>query len=222
MKDSKSGESLVGAKIFIKGNLQNGISSGLDGSFTFRNVKNGNVVLICSYVGCKTIEKEVAIAALGFNKISIELSSSVLELQEVEVTAKYHATDQNARNLERISPNEVNIVSAKSIELSPDLNIANVIGRVSGVTIERNATGDGQFAIIRGMDKRYSYTMVNSVKIPGTNNKYRYVPLDIFPSFLVDRLEVTKSLTPNLEGDALGGVVNSVRKKTPYFFQQSY
>jgi len=219
IKDSKSGEALVGATIFIKGQSQNGISSGMDGSFTFHNLKNGNVVLVCSYIGCKTIEKEVVIAASEINKISIELSSSELDLQEVEVIAVNHATDQRARNLEKIAPSIVNVVSAKSIELSPDLNIANVIGRVSGVTIERSATGDGQYAIIRGMDKRYSYTMVNGVKIPGTNNKYRYVSLDIFPSFLVDRLEVTKSLTPNLEGDALGGVVNMVMKDAPDHFQ---
>ena len=219
VKDSQSGEALVGATIYIKGQSQNNSSSGLDGSFILRNVKNENIILVCSYTGFKTLEKEVAISASESNNISFELSSSYLELQEVKVTAKNNSTDQGARNLERISPNEVNIVSAKSIELSPDLNIANVVSRVSGVTIERNATGEGQYAIIRGMDKRFSYTMVNGVKIPGTNNKYRYVPLDIFPSFLVDRLEVTKSLTPNLEGDALGGVVNMVMKDAPNHLQ---
>jgi len=219
VKDSKSGEALVGATIHLKGESQKGTTSGLDGSFMLRNISGSTVVLVCNYIGCNTLEKEISISASGINKISLELSSSELNLQEVEVTAHNHATDQSARNIEKISPNEVNIVSAKSIELSPDLNIANVIGRVSGVTIERNATGDGQYAIIRGMDKRYSYTMVNGVKIPGTNNKYRYVPLDIFPSFLVDRLEVTKSLTPNMEGDALGGAVNMVMKDAPDHFQ---
>jgi len=215
VKESKSGEALVGATIYLKGESQKGTTSGLDGSFMLRNISESTVVLVCNYIGCNTLEKEISISASGINKISLELSSSELNLQEVEVTSHNHATDQSARNIEKISPNEVNIVSAKSIELSPDLNIASVIARVSGVTIERNATGDGQYAIIRGMDKRFSYTMVNGVKIPGTNNKYRYVPLDIFPSFLVDRLEVSKSLTPNMEGDALGGAVNMVMKDAP-------
>jgi outer membrane receptor protein involved in Fe transport len=215
VKDSKSGEALVGATIYLKGESQKSTTSGLDGSFMLRNISGSTVVLVCNYIGCKMLEKEVSISDSGIDKISLELSSSELNLQEVEVTAHNHATDQSARNIEKISPNEINIVSAKSIELSPDLNIASVIARVSGVTIERNATGDGQYAIIRGMDKRFSYTMVNGVKIPGTNNKYRYVPLDIFPSFMVDRLEVSKSLTPNMEGDALGGVVNMVMKDAP-------
>jgi outer membrane receptor protein involved in Fe transport len=215
VKDAKSGEALVGATIYLKGESQKGTTSGLDGSFIIRNISGNTVVLVCNCMGCKSLEKEVSFTGAETNKILIELSTSELKLQEVEVTARNHATDQSARNIEKISPNEVNIVSAKSIELSPDLNIANVIARVSGVTIERNATGDGQYAIIRGMDKRFSYTMVNGVKIPGTNNKYRYVPLDIFPSFLVDRLEVSKSLTPNMEGDALGGAVNMVMKDAP-------
>ena len=215
VKDSKNGEALAGAIIFIKDQPQNNISSGLDGSFILRNVKNKNITLVCSYTGFKTFERIVAISPAGSSNISIELSSSDLQLQEVQVISKNRATDQNARALEKIAPNVMNIVSARSIELSPDLNIANVIQRVSGVSIERSPTGEGQFAIIRGMDKRYSYTMVNGVKIPGTNNKYRYVPLDIFPSFLVDRLEVTKSLTPDMEGDALGGVVNMVMKDAP-------
>ena len=215
VKDSKSGEALVGATIYLKGESQKGTTSGLDGSFMLRNISGSTVVLVCNCIGCKSLEKEVSLSGSETNKILIELSTSELNLQEVEVTAHNHATDQSARNIEKISPNEVNIVSAKSIELSPDLNIASVIARVSGVTIERNATGDGQYAIIRGMDKRFSYTMVNGVKIPGTNNKYRYVPLDIFPSFLVDRLEVSKSLTPNMEGDALGGAVNMVMKDAP-------
>jgi len=221
VKESKSGEPLVGAIIYIKGQTHNGIASGLDGSFVLKNVSGKSITLVCNYIGYKPLEKEVQIPTSGSGKVVLELNTSELELHEVEIVAKGNATDQSARNLEKVASNVVNIVSAKSIELSPDLNIANVIQRVSGVTIERSATGDGQYAIIRGMDKRFSYTMVNGVKIPGTNNKYRYVPLDIFPSFLVDRLEVTKSLTPNMEGDALGGAVNMVMKDAPNRFQMN-
>ena len=60
---------------------------------------------------------------------------------------------------------------------------------MSGVTVERNSSGEGQYAILRGMDKRYNYTLVNGVKIPSPDNKNRFVPLDIFPSEMLDRLE---------------------------------
>lgn len=62
--------------------------------------------------------------------------------------------------------NVMNVMSAKAIELSPDLTVANALGRISGITLERSASGEGQYAILRGMDKRYNYTLVNGVKFP--------------------------------------------------------
>ncbi len=128
---------------------------------------------------------------------------------------KEKSGDAAARNMERTTDHVLNIVSARAIEISPDLIVANVIQRVSGVTVERNNTGDGQYALIRGMDKRYNYTLVNGVKIPSPDNKNRFVPLDIFPAEMLERLEVTKSLTPDMEGDGIGGAVNLVMKDAP-------
>jgi outer membrane receptor for ferrienterochelin and colicin len=65
------------------------------------------------------------------------------------------------------------------------------------------------------MDKRYNYTLVNGVKIPSPDNKHRYVPLNLFPSELLDRVEVSKSLTADMEGDATGGVINMLMKDAP-------
>lgn len=62
------------------------------------------------------------------------------------------------------------------------------------------------------MDQRYNSTLVNGVKIPSPDDKFRYVPLDLFPSDIIERLEVVKALTPNMEADAIGGVMNMVMK----------
>lgn len=124
-------------------------------------------------------------------------------------------TEVAARNIERNSINMVNVMSAKAMEMSPDITVANVIKRMSGVTVERNSSGEGQYAILRGMDKRYNYTLVNGIKIPSPDNKNRFVPLDIFPSEILDRIEVTKSLTADMEGDGIGGAVNLVMKDAP-------
>src|SRR6202012_4989894 len=111
-----------------------------------------------------------------------------------------------------------NSVSPRAIEISPDLSVANTAQRISGVSLERSTNGEGQYVIVRGMDKRYIYTLVNGIKIPSPDNKNRYVPLDIFPADMLERLEITKSLTPNMEGDAIGGAVNMVMKDAPTKF----
>ena len=123
--------------------------------------------------------------------------------------------ENTARRIEQVAPSIVNVVSAQAIQISPDIQVANVLQRVSGVTLERGTNGDGRYAIVRGMDKRYNYTLVNGIKIPSPDPYNRYVPLDIFPADLLQRLEVTKALTPSMEGDAIGGVVNMVMKDAP-------
>ena len=117
--------------------------------------------------------------------------------------------------MEKKSLTVLNIVSANAIEASPDLNVSGILQRVSGVTIDKGSSGEGEYAVLRGMDKRYNYTLVNGVKIPSPDNKNRYVPLNIFPGELLDRLEVSKSLTPDMEGDAAGGVINMIMKDAP-------
>ncbi len=141
------------------------------------------------------------------------------ELDAVRILVKQElSSEASGRFTEKISSNLRNIITSQEIEVSPDITVANVIQRVSGVSIERNDNGDGQHAIVRGMDKRYNYTLVNGIKIPSPENKNRYVPLDIFPSDLLDRLEVSKALTPNMEGDAIGGVIDMKLKDAPNKF----
>jgi len=215
VRDAQTREPLIGASVFLKNDKTNGTTTGLDGSFILKNLKSNKVTLICSYISYKTLEKEISIPLTGVQKIYLELVSYETELHDITVIASNKNNDAGVRNMERLSPNVLNIVSARSIEISPDMTVANVLGRVSGVTLERNSSGDGQYAILRGMDKRYNYTLVNSIKIPSPDNKNRFVPLDIFPSELLDRLEVTKSLTADMEADGIGGAVNLVMKDAP-------
>ncbi|TWR29601.1 outer membrane beta-barrel protein [Mucilaginibacter pallidiroseus] len=216
--DKQSGEPLVGAT--ISSNTGQATSTGLDGSFELKGLKVGQVTLRVSYITYKTITRDVTVLKEDNPHVKFYMESAGKDLGEVTVRATASGSnDRDARRIEQNATQVMNIVSGKSIEVSPDLTVANVMQRVSGVSIERNSNGDGQYAILRGMDKRYNYTLVNGVKIPSPDNKYRYVPLDLFPSDLLDRLEVYKTLTPNLEGDAIGGAVNMVMKNAPDHFQ---
>ena len=214
--DAKTGEVLIGATVYIK-EFNKGTAAGLDGSFSLTDLAAGEHEIICSFVGYEKKVKSVAIPERdGELIVNFKLHPSKKLLEEIKVVGKANGTsDVGARILTRLSPCVVNIVSAKTIEVSPDITVANVIQRVPGVTVERNNSGDGQYAILRGMDKRYNYTLVNGIKIPSPDNKNRYIPLDIFPADMLDRLDVAKTLTPSMEGDAVGGVVNMVMKDAP-------
>jgi CarboxypepD_reg-like domain/TonB-dependent Receptor Plug Domain len=202
--DSKTGEGLVGATVIIE-SINQGTSVNLDGSYLFKGLPNGKFTCRVQYVGYKSVTKVFELNNTLQNiKLDFELVEDFNELNEVVVSASADKeTDNSARKSEQKSDNVVNIISAKTIQLLPDITVGNILQRVSGVSIVRNSSGDGQYAVIRGMDKRYNYTSVNGVKIPSPDNKNRYVPMDIFPADLLERLEVVKALTPNMEGDAI-------------------
>lgn len=220
--DKKDGEPLIGSTISLK-NQATGkkiyISVGLDGTYIFKSIADGEYEVQAEYVSYQPASKTVTAAGNATVVVNLVLESKNKTLSEVAVTGHANrTTDQSAINAERRSDIVLNAVSAKSIEASPDISIANVTQRVSGVSVERSNNGEAQYAIIRGMDQRYEYTLVNGIKIPSPDNKNRYVPLDIFPADIVDRLEVNKSLTPNMEGDAIAGSVNMVLKDAPEDF----
>jgi hypothetical protein len=217
--DSKTHEPLVGATV----QLQNGSSKytaavNLDGSYNFKNIPAGKYSLDINFVGYEhsqsqtiTVKSDNDVVAVN----NIELKEENTELSEVKVSSKTKASDEYVRKLEKNADMVVNIMSQKSIELSPDVTVANSLQRMSGVTVQRSSNGEGRYAIIRGMDQRYNNTLVNGIKIPSPDDKFRFVPMDLFPSDLLERLEVIKALTPTMEADAVGGTMNMVMKNAP-------
>ena len=211
--DAQTGEELIGAAVIIKEMPGTGAISGLDGSFAFDSPV-GECTLVCSSIGYKNLEIKFSDSSGETLVINLEPDTELLDAVVISAD-NAGRTEIAARGIEKSSMNVVNVMSAKAIELSPDMTVANAVRRMSGVTVERNSSGEGRYAILRGMDKRYNYTLVNGVKIPSPDNKNRFVPLDIFPSEMLDRLEVTKSLTADMEGDGIGGAVNLVMKDAP-------
>lgn len=216
VRDGKTGEPVIGSVVEIKELPGQRTTTGLDGTFSFKSLPSDkSLTLVVSYISYKTREIKVDAAATG-ERMDIQMEEDAKQLGEVVVTGfKSSDNDRSAIDFEKNSRNVVNVVSQQSIQLSPDVNVAGVLTRVSGVVMENDASGQASYAILRGMDKRYNYTLVNGVKIPSPDDKNRYIPLNIFPSDLMDRLEVTKSLTADMEGDAAGGVVNMVMKDAP-------
>ena len=215
--DADTHEPVPGTTVNIDNINKYSIADGF-GNFIISDLAIGTYELKTKGLGYEnSVSKPITISKSNdIIEFDFYLQASSTAIDEVLITSNQNkATEQSARNTEQVAPNIMNVISAKTIELSPDLNVANVVQRLSGITLDKSTTGIGQYAILRGMDKRYSYTLVNGIKIPSTNDVHRYVPLDIFPSDLVDRIEVTKALTPDMEGDAIGGVINLIMKNAP-------
>ncbi|MFC4233206.1 TonB-dependent receptor domain-containing protein [Parasediminibacterium paludis] len=215
--DRNTGEALAGANIVLK-NTKYAAIVNIDGSYTIKAVTPGTYTLVVSIVGYQSPqETTVVVKEKGITVVpDFQLLTNAKSLVEVVLVGTADKRSDNAvRNIEKNSDIVQNILSEKTIQLLPDVTVANALQRVSGVTIQRDNSGEGRYAIIRGMAQRYNNTLVNGIKIPSPDDKYRFIPMDIFPSEMLERLEVIKALTPNMEGDAIGGTMNLVMKSAP-------
>jgi TonB-dependent receptor len=215
VRDSLTHEPLIGAEVFIQ-ETNSHVIAGMDGSYKFKILSPGSYTIGCKFFGYVT---KIIKADLGNQSLVLNFDLSEQNQKEIIITGQASTgSDLYARNKEKNADNIQNIVSEKSIQLLPDITTGGVLQRVTGITLERTNTGDARYAVIRGMDKRFNYTLVNGVKIPSPDDNFRYVPMDIFPSEMLQRLEVIKSLMPSMEGDAIGGAVNLVMKDAPDSF----
>ncbi len=223
VKDGKTNETLIGATIYLKEDTKINTSAGLDGSYLLKNVQPGTYTLMVDFFGYASQQRKITIAnATDEITEDFGMKPDSLTLQQVQVYGQANqGSDNYARSEEKNSDVVMNIMSAKTIQLLPDYTIGDVLQRVSGVTTQKSVTGGGKFATIRGMDARYNYTTIDGVKVPSPDYKNSYVPMDIFPSEMVERLEVIKTLTPDMEGDAIGGAMNLVLKEAPDNFTLS-
>jgi outer membrane receptor for ferrienterochelin and colicin len=93
----------------------------------------------------------------------------------------------------------------------PNTNVADAVGRLPSVTLERDE-GEGKYVQIRGTEPRLTNMMINGVEVPSPESQVRNIKMDAIPADLVDRIELSKTLSANQDADAIGGTVNLVTK----------
>lgn len=210
------GEALIGAVVVVEGT---GFSAPVDaaGHYEISHLAAGSFAVRVSFVGYQEAHKVVMLRINETVELGFVLQAQAQSLSNVTVVGKLNREeDAAARRSEKTADNVINVIAARAIERSPDLNVANVLTRVSGVTVQRPAGGSGgAYASIRGMEPRYNNTLINGVKVASPDAQTRFIPLDIIPSDLIERIEVHKALLPSMEGDAVGGTVNIVTKAAP-------
>ncbi|MDH4392868.1 MAG: TonB-dependent receptor, partial [Aquabacterium sp.] len=126
--------------------------------------------------------------------------------QSVVVTGQAVSTDRALRDQEA-ADNVVSVVRADGIGRLPDKNPAEALQRLPGVTIERDQ-GEGRYVRIRGIGPDLNAVTLNGALVPAPENGRRAVALDVLPSSLVRSLVVTKTLTPDMDANSLGGTVD--------------
>jgi TonB-dependent receptor len=176
-----------------------------DGTFRFSDLEAGTYTLVIEYLGEPTIEKEVTLTS-GINLIpAFSIQSAEEELEEVMVLGQ-RSGQASALNHQRTASNIKSVVSADAIGQFPDQNAAESLQRLPGISIERDQ-GEGRFVGIRGIDPNLNSVTINGLNIPSPEAGVRSVALDVIPSELIQTLEVSKSVTSDMDADAIGGAI---------------
>ncbi|WP_153301686.1 TonB-dependent receptor [Endozoicomonas arenosclerae] len=176
-----------------------------DGSFEFPPVKAGTYTLTVNYLGAETQSRKVVVTDNQLNTESFVLASSD-KTEEVLVIG--HASNINrALNRQRAADNIVSVVNADAIGQLPDANAAESLRRIPGVSVELDQ-GEGRKVSIRGLSPDLNSVTINGATVPSPDKGDRSVNLDVVSSDLLESLEVTKSITPDMDADSIGGSVN--------------
>ena len=206
-----SGNPLPGAVVTLDGKTRSTVTDA-DGFYSFANLSKGNHALKVAYIGFAPSQKVVAVKG-GDVVLDIVMKDTSQELGEV-VVAGVFSGQQRAINMQKSNLNVTNVVSADQIGKFPDSNIGDALKRISGINVQYDQ-GEARFGQVRGTPADFSSVTVNGSRIPSAEGDIRNVQLDLIPSDMIQTIEVSKTLMPDQDGDAIGGSINLVTKSSP-------
>ena len=202
-----AGAILVKARVVV---VPSGRQAATDdqGQFRISNLPAGQYTLTASYVGFSPYTTTVTVTPGQTANATAQLK--VLNAADsVMVTAPRLEGDAEAVNVERMSAQIVQVAPAGVITSLPNTNIADAIGRLPSVSLERDE-GEGKYVQIRGTEPRLSSLTINGVNVPSVEVTVRNVKMDAIPSNGIERIEVYKTLAADQDADGVGGTVNLV------------
>ncbi|MBL0172846.1 MAG: carboxypeptidase-like regulatory domain-containing protein [Gemmatimonadaceae bacterium] len=216
--DAATGQGLTGAQIQLVGTT-NGTMSGVDGRYLLLRVPAGTATLQIRRIGYgpKSVTG-VVVPVNGDVEQDVSLTAAEFQLAAISVTAsKEKGSVNDALDQQKNATNVVNAITAEQIAKSPDGDAAQAAQRVSGVTVQ-----DGKYLQVRGLGERYTTASLNGARIPSPEPERKVIPLDLFPSSLLQEITTSKTFTPDQPGDFAGANVNIRTKEFPASRQINY
>ncbi len=206
VKDSRTGEALPGANVILTGTALGGASD-FNGRYVIHNVPAGSYTIRATYVGYSSAQFPLQVVD-GTPTMTRDFALDAVTLEGETVVVTAQALGQNEAINQQLASNVItNVVSAARIQELPDANAAESVGRLPGVSVLRSG-GEGTQIVIRGLQPKYNTVSVDGVRMTSSNPNDRSVDLSMISSLSLERIEVSKTVTPDQDADVLGGSVN--------------
>lgn len=205
---------LPGANVKVTGRKET-TASDLGGSFTLNTGTTGKTTISFSYVGYETKTLDLDIKQGITDAGTIELTPQGGSLGAVVVKGTMAPSQAKAYSIKKNSSAIMDVIAADAIGKLPDRNAAEAVQRMQGVAVARYH-GEADMATVRGTPFGWTATLFNGSRLP-TASVYgsRASILDAVPSEMIQYVQVAKAITPDMEGDAIGGSINFITRTAP-------
>jgi TonB dependent receptor/Carboxypeptidase regulatory-like domain/TonB-dependent Receptor Plug Domain len=228
--DREFGVPVAGATVSILGTRAR-VQTSESGSFTLPNVAPGTYTVVVTKDGyTREVRANVVVSGGQLTDVDASLAGEFEEMDEV-VAQDVNLEQQESEPIQVLTPPEI----APPVILQPGdftlrLESPQLLDILGVETISRSGAGDaaaalllvpgatlqeGKYAVVRGLPDRYVSVLLDSVRLPVSTPGKRAVQLDQFPSAVIESIQVSKSFTPDMQGEASGGGVNVVLRDIP-------
>lgn len=209
--DAAQGSPIAGAELEVAGTAITAVTA-LDGRYVLDKVSTGQASIRVRMLGfAPKVVTGVVVRSGATVSQDVALTAAALQLAEISVSAaSERGTVNRALEEQRNAAHIVSAVSAEQISRTPDSDAGQAIQRVSGVTVQ-----EGKYVFVRGLGERYTTTSLNGARIPSPEPERKVVPLDLFPSSLLEGITTSKTFTPDQPGDFSGAQVDLKTREFP-------
>jgi TonB-dependent receptor len=205
VKDKETGDVLLGANVVLL-NTSMGAATDNHGKYIIQNVPPGTYTLRASYIGYNSEDVTIDVTEGKTIEHNFGLQPVTVVGQTVTVTGQASGQLQSI-NKQLLSDQITNVVSSHRIQELPDANAAETLGRLPGIAVLRSG-GEGNEIVIRGLAPQYNQILINGVKMASTDAFSRSEDLSMISSNSLEGIIVSKTVTPDMDANVLGGVVN--------------
>ncbi len=207
--DAATGKSLQGAVVRIVGSTATATTDS-NGRFTLPTVPGGSQRVDISYVGLDPFEREIVIATGSPTNLDVSLESRALKMEAFTV-AESARGQALAINQQKTASGIVNIVSEETFGQMVAGNIGYALQRLPGLSVDEDEDGTPNGVNIRGLESKYNSFQTDGFRTPTSSNSRGFATSQLIADG-VSNIEVIKAPTADRDGDAIGGIINTISR----------
>lgn len=211
--DAETGEPIRGVQIYIRG-VDQPVQSDAQGRFEISVLEGTHDLSALHGKYASESREEIEVAPKGTTEIELKMNPSSAELEDLVIVEPYVQGGVSSGVAEEKDSTAVqDVIGAEQMSKSGDSDASSALSRVTGLTVV-----GGKFVYVRGMGERYSSTLLNGAQVPSPEPERRVVPLDLFPTAVLESVVVQKTYSPDMPAEFGGGVIQLRTRSYPEEF----